>query len=211
MQDNDFPQNSTSPGTYRATTNLNTALENPQMNLNSATGVNIPNPIQPNMPPQDDNNSNYLDDFSSQSVYPFAQDAINNPTIPDPLTQNLEMSTPSSNINSITSNFVSDQLNHSSTEVPSNQVMNFSNSQPISDIQSPNKNQHSPNESTTNTSKVMYEPVMQNSQKNKKAKISIPRELKVMLIIIMILIIFMACMPSIYDFFKKLHLVITSG
>ena len=42
MNDNDFMNsNSSEKNTYRATPNLNTAIENPQINMNSAVGVNI--------------------------------------------------------------------------------------------------------------------------------------------------------------------------
>lgn len=43
MNDNDFNNEQAKYNTYRATTNLNTAIENPQMNMNSAVGVNIKN------------------------------------------------------------------------------------------------------------------------------------------------------------------------
>jgi len=44
MNDNNINNNSENPNTtnvYHATTNLNTAIENPQINMGSATGVNI--------------------------------------------------------------------------------------------------------------------------------------------------------------------------
>ena len=41
MNDNNLNSNTTNNNTYKATSNLNTAIENPQINVNSATGVNM--------------------------------------------------------------------------------------------------------------------------------------------------------------------------
>lgn len=41
MNENDLVNNTSKKNTYRATTNLNTAIENPQINMDSVVGVNI--------------------------------------------------------------------------------------------------------------------------------------------------------------------------
>ena len=56
MDNNELNNNSSSlGGTYRATTNLNIDMENPQINVNSVVGVNI----------KDDDNSNFNNDSFS--------------------------------------------------------------------------------------------------------------------------------------------------
>ena len=62
-------------------------------------------------------------------------------------------------------------------------------------------------DSSSNSS--VYEPVMEQN-KNSNGKITIPREFQIALFIIFILLIFIALMPYIYDFFKDLELIITS-
>ncbi len=57
---------------------------------------------------------------------------------------------------------------------------------------------------------TVYEPTATVTKKeNSKNKITIPKELKVMLFIVFLLMIFIASIPSIYDFFENLGLVIT--
>ena len=41
MNDNNFNGNETKVNPYKATSNLNTAMENPQINVNSVTGINV--------------------------------------------------------------------------------------------------------------------------------------------------------------------------
>ena len=41
MNDNNFNGDDTKVNPYKATSNLNTALENPQINVNSVTGINV--------------------------------------------------------------------------------------------------------------------------------------------------------------------------
>ena len=43
MNDNEIKYTQDDKNVYRATSNLNTAIENPQVNINSAVGVNIKN------------------------------------------------------------------------------------------------------------------------------------------------------------------------
>ncbi len=55
--------------TYRATTNLNTAIENPQINMNSAVGVNIKDVGANNMANDRFSNDNMVNpDFSNQAI-----------------------------------------------------------------------------------------------------------------------------------------------
>ena len=68
MNDNNLNNNSNKVNTYRATSNLNTAIENPQINVNSATGINIKN-----------SNNNYYAD-AKQTDSKFLNNDIPNST-----------------------------------------------------------------------------------------------------------------------------------
>lgn len=56
MNDNDLKNNTQENNTYHATSNLNTAIENPQINMNSAVGVNIKSVASDNIA-----NSNFVE------------------------------------------------------------------------------------------------------------------------------------------------------
>ena len=126
-------------GSYHVTTNWNTAIENPEYDVNNPMGMNI-------------NNAGM--DYG----YPTGDNMDNNQFIPD---------------TSVNYNYSDEQV-----------------------------------DSSNNNSSV-YEPVMEQN-KNSNGKITIPREFKIALFIIFILLIFIALMPYIYDFFKDLELIITS-
>lgn len=89
MNDNNINNNSNKVGTYRATSNLNTAIENPQINVNSATGINIKN----------SNNNNYADFKQNDST--FLNNNIENTT--DKVVENYLNS--ENNINDFNSNY----------------------------------------------------------------------------------------------------------
>lgn len=88
LNNNDF-QNS--GGTYKATSNLNTAIENPQMNLDSVNSVNIKNLGY----------NNYANDINSNKDTNFLNNNINS-------NDSLENSNINTNIsdNSIANNYV---------------------------------------------------------------------------------------------------------
>ena len=71
MNDNNLNNNNLNDNkvnTYRATSNLNTAIENPQINVNSATGVNIKDSGYNNYAENNiNNNSNFLNNNFNQS------------------------------------------------------------------------------------------------------------------------------------------------
>lgn len=82
--DNSLGNNSRKTTPYRASSNLNTAIENPQINLNSATGVNMKDLGYSNYASDDSRDAGFLNndinedsDFSSNSnltVADFSED-----------------------------------------------------------------------------------------------------------------------------------------
>ena len=179
MNDNELNNNSSRVNTYRATSNLNTAIENPQINMNSAVGVNIKDV---------DNSNSYIENGVSHQE--FDQTDINNiGTSNQMMDQNMNMG-------------LNSQAYHANSEsdfqssLGSNQFI----PNPAENVSGSGVNIHSAGEP-----KVMYEPTLE-EKKKKSNGITVPRELKVMLFIVFILIIFILVMPYIYDFFRNLQL-----
>lgn len=196
MNENNLNTNNEPRNTYRATTNLNIDMENPQMHMNSAIGMNIKDISQ---------NSNFspsLDDsFNSQGD--FYKDYSNQP----PLNQssyhaNLNQN---NNFNQQNSNFKEDNLyqNQSinstdSYHQPSYQENNFipANNSSMS------ANSYVPTSSYSTG--IEYEPTMEERKEKKEFKI--PVEVKITGFIVFLLLLFVLIMPYIYDFFKNLQL-----
>ena len=57
MNDNNYNSNDTHVNPYKATSNLNTAMENPQINVNSVTGINV----------KDLGQNNYADEIKEEN------------------------------------------------------------------------------------------------------------------------------------------------
>ena len=164
MNQEEMLNNNVSSGTYRATTNLNTAMENPQMNVGNAMGVNL---------------DNVSTDFTTVS-----NNLNNNPLYN---TTNLNQQESNSSLDDVGMQNVSTSVTNSfiPENVAPEVVNNYSNQ-----------------ETTVN-----YEPVMENSKKNDNG-FAIPKELKIMAFIVLLLFIFVLMMPYIYDFLKRLELII---
>ncbi len=163
---NDFSNQPVNTEQYHATSNLNTAMENPQVNINSAMGVNI----------QSATNQN----FDDRPNYDFAS------TVPD--------------------NFTSFDNNQNFQSNLDNQTVN--QFIPNTSVQSTESNYSYDDKSSHLDEETSYEPVMENNKGN-SSKFKISRELKIVIFIVFILVIFILIMPYIYDFFKDLELIIT--
>ena len=91
MNDNNLNNNSNNNGTntYRATSNLNTAIENPQINVNSATGVNMQDLGYNNYANSDNNlnnNSQFLNNsYNNQGEVNNFDDNITSPVNDNPI------------------------------------------------------------------------------------------------------------------------------
>lgn len=115
MNDNNLNNNSNKVNTYRATSNLNTAIENPQINVNSATGINIKN----------SNNNYYADAKQTDSKF------LNN-DIPNRTETNIDNYLNNDNNNDFNSNYQPTTNNYSYEPVM--QKKKRANDNPISNL-----------------------------------------------------------------------------
>ncbi len=198
MNDNEL--NKDSPNhTYRATTNLNTAIENPKININSAVGINIKN-----VESTDKSSGNFSSDVLSQNSVNSYDDfnRVNNSN------QNFIYDMSQSTTTGVNNNVNSSSLNNYPNEDVSNSSnvdgMNLSNMSG-SHLVSNSINQEMDTYVPTNQD-IKYEPTLE--KKKKHTGIVVSKELKIMFFIVFILFIFILLMPYIYDFFKKLQLML---
>ena len=185
MDNNDFSNDQYNSNTYKATTNLNTAMENPQYAVNSAVNVNIDNAeMQPNL-------SN-----TANIPIPNGDSGVANVGYND---FDFTAHTNSSNSQVVDSNLENNTF--TSDEVSTNQfIPNTPSLEEKTDFNS--------TDNSVSNDTVTYAPVMEQTKKSGK-RVSIPREVKIIIFIAFILLIFILLMPYIYDFFKELQLIIT--
>lgn len=187
MNDNDFKIDNQEKSTYHATSNLNTAIENPQINMNSAVGVNIKNVGANHIL------NNQFDELQMNNHSSLEEQ--NEQKLPDQMNQFQKM----------------DSFYQSSF------VDNLEKKEDLTDHSLGESTEFIASSSDTSTTfstqldgkKVVYAPTMEEKKKHNK-KITISREFKVMLFIVFILMIFILVVPYIYDFFKQLELIITA-
>ena len=199
MNDNELMNNSNNQtvGTYRATSNLNTAIENPQINIGSAVGVNIQDV-------HNDDISTLSNDYQNNTL---SSNDFNNSTLMSDNLNNNQNNTNNLNVNSYTQSVSNNVQNYdNSGEQVDQAVTSFINSNNASN--SVNSYENNDNTFVTNSAKVVYEPTLE-EKKMAGYKFSIPKELKVMFFIVFVLFIFIMAIPGIYDFFKELGLVVS--
>ena len=183
-KDLEFGSNTNGDNVYRATTNFNTALENPEVNINTVTGVNI----------QDLENQSFNIDNNIQNFNNNMDSIQNSNTV-----QNAE-----ANLNqyvNVNQNFDNSQGIYSFSNnniLPNNDVNAVSVVANNSDIVEEKENEH-----------VLYQPTMK-QKKKPGTGLQIAKEVKAMMVIILILLLVVIVIPYIYDFFKEMDLVITS-
>lgn len=190
MDDKDLGFETNSDNTYHATTNLNTAIENPQININSATGVNLES----------------IDDGG------YNQQLYNNSL---ELNQNLNVLENQVDINQNFDNSKVGNFNGNNSlenDIPDNNIevsqMNFmSNSE---EIKVDNSTKSSNDVQNIKNNKVNYEPTLK-QKKKPGGGLVISKEVKAISFLAFILLLFIFVIPYVYDFFKELGLVITSG
>lgn len=212
MNDNKTNFEENGKNVYRATSNLNTAIENPQINMNSAVGVNI----------KDVDSSNFANDgtFSGEENYnmPNALDnnisndfnnhdsnmVANNSSFEESKMKDNDFNFQDNLGQNLSNNYTSPQINNSSF------IKNDDSSSSVdSNTFRDNFNTETNYVATSGNEHVVYEPTMK-EKKKRSVSFTITRELKVILFIIFILLIFILVIPYIYDFFKELQLVITT-
>lgn len=180
MKENDFMNDGSSEkNTYHATSNLNTAIENPQINMNSVVGVNIKN-VDPN--------SVNLSNVSNDNYSPYQEEnLVNNNEFENTSTKPLDLNSEfyDQNVSNQNVNAVYQPEKVTSQFIPTPSEMNY---EPI-----------------VGNDNVSYEPTMQEKKRRDK-KFRVSREFKMILFIVFILFIFLLIMPYIYDFMQKLFL-----
>ena len=181
MEDNNFDSNTQNVGTYRATTNLNTAIENPQVSINNAVDVNIQSVSDSSF------NNNVQNSFVPNNGIQ-SNDSVNQQS--------------NNHVNQQSNNYVNQQ---SDNFIPLNQESD-------TDIQVNDSyldaDKIDNEDNIVPTGNVSYTPV--GEKKNRKSfDFAISKELKLMAFVAFLLLIFVLAIPSIYDFFKKLGLVIS--
>ena len=156
---NDGRQNN---NTYRATTNLNMAIENPQVNIDSVVGVNIKNVSNENLM----NTSNNANNFSS---FP----------------ENSNFGTGFSNQLNPMNNNSSQFMNYSAV---SNNYQE-QNTQNISEVSNLNNNTVVSNDKNDS---VEYKPTMNDKKgRNKKVRVSRELVVSIVIVLVLLIFIFM--------------------
>ena len=190
MNDNDI-RNNNDNNVYRATTNLNTAIENPNVNINSATGVNM---VSASVY---DNNFNIQDNGMVINNVPNQQVDIMNNVV------NQDLNLNSSAI--VNNESVVDYGNVNNNQFIPNMDSSI-NVQQV-DINNNIDNSNVPFYQVDENAK--YEPIMPTKKKPKRVSV-LSNEVKAMMIIIFILLAVVYVIPYIYDFFRGMDLVITN-
>ena len=190
MNDNDI-RNNNDNNVYRATTNLNTAIENPDVNINSATDVNM---VSASVY---DNNFNIQDNEMAINNVPNQQVDIMNNVVNQDL-----------NLNS--SAIVNNEPVVDYGNVNNNQfIPNMDSSINMQQVDINNNIDNSNMDTYQVDENAKYEPIMPTKKKPKRVSV-LSNEVKAMMIIIFILLAVVYVIPYIYDFFRGMDLVITN-
>ena len=215
MDNNDFSNND---GQYHAMTNLNTAIENPEFNVNNTMGVNIEG-NDSDLVIEDNSNIGTKIPFGGDQVYQSNMMSNNNSgqmyDNNNRIYQANVMSDDTDSNNSFISNnneassFINNSYNGNNNDF--NQQNDYSNNDDesrYSFIPTNSDKKKASNSSYQNVGNLeKYEPVMENKKKN--SKFTLPKEFKVMVFLGLVLIVVVLLIPYVYDFFKELGLVIS--
>lgn len=186
MNDNDLINNNFTNNTYKATRNLNTEIENPEMNINSAVGVNIQDLPTNNIPNNDTINNYFTSDLNQSNN----QD--NN---------NFQNTNNYNNFNNQNNTGNTTFINSSSNTFINQNLENQINNNYEENSYTTETSGYVPTDNTNN-----YTPTLK--EKKKKERIGIPSELKVTIFIVLLLLLFISVMPYIFDFVKNIELTL---
>lgn len=184
MNDDDLRFRTDGDNTYRATANLNTAIENPQVNINGAMDVNLGNN-------QNINNVNLNQEFGVE------QSINNNPSV---------MNNEVNFVNTQSMNFGTNNSFNLENGNVSGENMFISDS---ANIGSNNSNDTFIDLEDNKNDKDVYKPAFK-QKKKPLFGIEVSREIKAMMFIIFVLLVVVFVIPYVYDFFRELDLVVTS-
>lgn len=195
MNDN-LTNNSYNNNGYKATNNnLNTAIDNPSIDVDSVTGINI-------------QNNQSVTSFSSVSTFDNNLNRVNNNLNQDNIYNNTYESIVKDN-NNISGNNINNNNNFSTiNNIDTNDNNNFStttNNIDTSDNYSSSINDNS------NIKASDYEAVYAKKEIPNNNKIVFSKDLKLVIFIVFLLFIFTLFLPTLFDLFNKLIILITPG
>ena len=197
MNENEINSEHKKRDTYRATTNLNIDMENPQIHINSAVGMNIKNTENNFSMDSSDSSGNYNDFYKDYSKDTNINQQESN------LANLIDQNFSKKNEDKIYPQQNDSVLPQRTSSEDTYQNQNFSLPQQESTFVP--TAQYSSGDSSNYTAE--YEPTMEENKK--KRQFTIPTEVKIMGFIVFILLIFVLIMPYIYDFIKNLQLALT--
>ena len=182
MNDNGFMNNNTP---YKATRNLNTEIENPEMNVNNIVGINIQDSVSDNtnIP------NNYFDDKINSN-----ENLVNNNQVNDNIDTYFNSN---ESYNNIYSNLPEGYVNNNAVDnntFITDKIDNNGNSNDSFSYDG----QEEPSSSDS------YHPLYK--EKKKQTSFNVPTELKIMIFIVIILLVFIYIIPYLFDFLQEIKL-----
>ena len=173
--------NNVEKGKYKATRNLNTAIENPEMNVNGITTVNIQD-ISSN------NNKNEDEKINLENLNISNNTIENNTNKIEP--QNIIPETNDEEIAKEETKILSKFLNQSQKKISETEINDIKNYE-------------------ENKKLTQYMPVLEEKKEDNKDS-KIPSELLVLGLVVLILLIVVIVIPYIYDFIQNIILNMTT-
>ena len=173
--------NNVEKGKYKATRNLNTAIENPEMNVNGITTVNIQD-ISSN------NNKNENEKINLENLNISNNTIENNTNKIEP--QNIIPETNDEEIAKEETKILSKFLNQSQKKISETEINDIKNYE-------------------ENKKPTQYMPVLEEKKEDNKDS-KIPSELLVLGLVVLILLIVVIVIPYIYDFIQNIILNMTT-
>lgn len=195
MNNNELKVNNNETDVYQTTPNFNTAIENPNININGVMDVNIENIEEDHnyMQSLGNNGAVVSQNFNAmnQNVNIVDYSNINNNQIGG---QSLNID---GNSGVVTTNMEQIPLENVA-------VNNSVTDMAINNVNSNQINNTNDNNNISNVSvKDSYRPVLDKKKKPATVSFRVSKEVITTVIIIVILLLFISCMPYIYDFFHN--------
>lgn len=180
---------------YHATSNLNTAIGNPNINVNDPMNVNIQNGSL--------NQNNLNQTIPPVDLLKPESQFSGNSAVQNIAGQVSETQNPTSNtsINNVTNLNQSSNFSNTSNQISQQPNLNY---QPdVTEQYIPNQNVQ--NDQVYRTTTYISTQPSTGRKKKKMVKLSFSPETKVALVIALILFIFIMVMPSLYDFIRNIR------
>lgn len=190
---------------YRATRNMNTEISNPSMNVNNNMNVNIKQEkIDNTMTTNKIEEKPMIDSTSINQPMPMVKPIIQQQVSPSPIIS-AGMNAGNNNSN-IQQPIATPNVNPALQSLPIEKNIQNNNSEIKLDITERGMVNSQPVEDTINkTTTYVYNQTVENGKKN-KTSIKVSDDIKFMLTLILIILLFIIVMPTIYDFFRQIKL-----